>query len=216
MEWALEKKGHLEELEEIRRISTMVNIHYIRQPEPLGLGHAILCAKTFIGQEAFAVLLGDDVIYSPDPCTSQLIRAYEKYNSSIIGVQRVAKEDLVKYGNLKGEAVEDGVYRVEALVEKPQPQEIYSELAVLGRHILTPGIFKALEETSPGRDGEIQLTDALSALAQIEEMYAFEFQGRRYDLGSKQGFLEANIEYALRDEELRESLREYLRKTLTY
>lgn len=215
VELELERRGDLEELEKIRRISKMVNIQYVRQIEPLGLGHAIYCAKTFVGDEAFAILLGDDIIYSKDPCIGQLIRVYEKYKSTILGVRKVDKEDLEKYGNLKGQLVEDRVYKVESLVEKPKSHEIFSNIGVLGRHIVSPGIFKVLEETGPGKDGEIQLTDAFDRLAKIEAMYAYEFSGIRYDLGSKQGFLKANIEYALRDEELKDDLRAYLKDLIS-
>lgn len=212
IEMELERRGDLEELEKIKKISNMVNIHYIRQQEPLGLGHAISCAKTFVGNEAFAVLLGDDVVYSKKPCIKQLMEVYDKYKASVLGVQRVPREDLDKYGNLKGISIEDRLYKVEELVEKPKPDEVNSDIAVLGRYIISPGIFEVLDETKPGRGGEIQLTDALNILAQRETMYAYEFDGRRYDLGDKQGFLEANIEYALRDENLRDGFVEYLKK----
>lgn len=214
VEIELERRGELELLAEIKRISSMVNIQYVRQIEPLGLGHAIACAKTFVGDEAFAILLGDDVVYSEEPCIGQMIEVYEKYKTSVIGVRKVDKEDIDKYGNLKGELVEEGVYRVEELIEKPKPEEVYSNIGVLGRHVVTPGIFKVLEEIEPGKDGEIQLTDAFNILAKLEDMYAYEFRGRRYDLGSKQGFLEANIEYALRDEELRDNLLKYLKRII--
>ena len=211
LEWELEKKGDMESLEKIRKISSMVNIYYIRQTQALGLGHAILCAKNFVGDEPFAVLLGDDVVYSDQACIGQMIKVYEKYKTSILGVQRVAREDIDKYGNLKGTLLEDGIYKVEALVEKPEAHEIYSDMAVLGRYIISPGIFKVLEDTRPGKDGEIQLTDGLNILAKKENIHAYEFQGRRYDLGSKEGFLQANIEYALRDKELKGDLIEYLK-----
>ncbi len=210
LELELEKKGKTDLLEEVRKISDMVNIHYIRQKEPLGLGHAIYCAKSFIGNEPFAVLLGDDVVYSERPCLKQMIEVYEKYKTTIVGVQEVPKEDVDKYGIVDGKYIEDRVYKVKNLIEKPAIEDAPSNLAILGRYIINPAIFDILEKTKPGKGGEIQLTDALKVLAQHEAMYAYIFEGRRYDVGDKQGFLEATVEYALRREDLREGFLRYL------
>ncbi|MBZ2175371.1 UTP--glucose-1-phosphate uridylyltransferase GalU [Schnuerera sp. xch1] len=210
LELELEKKGKDELLKVVRNISDMVNIHYIRQKEPLGLGHAIHCAKSFIGDEPFAVLLGDDVVYADKPCLKQMIQAYDEYKTTILGVQEVPKEDTNKYGIVDGRFIEDRVYKVKGLVEKPDIEEAPSNVAILGRYIINPAIFKILENTKPGKGGEIQLTDALKELAKKEAMYAYSFEGRRYDVGNKQGFLEATVEYALRREDLREGFLKYL------
>lgn len=211
LELELEKSGKDELLEEVRKISDMVNIHYIRQKEPKGLGHAIHCAKSFIGNEPFAVLLGDDIVYNPEkPCLKQMIEAYDEYKTSILGVQEVAKEDVCKYGIVDGKHVEGRVYTVKDLVEKPSVETTPSNVAILGRYIINPAIFEILEHTKPGKGGEIQLTDGLKELAKIEAMYAYNFEGRRYDVGDKQGFLEATVEFALRREDLREEFLEYL------
>ena len=211
LEMELEKAGKKEMLKMVREISDMVNIHFIRQKEPKGLGHAILCAKTFIGDEPFAVLLGDDVVYNDEkPCLKQLIDCYEEYNTSVLGVQIVAPENVNKYGIVGGIKIEDRVYKVKKLVEKPSLEEAPSNVAILGRYIITPKIFEILEDTEPGKGNEIQLTDALIKLIEEEAMYAYDFEGRRYDIGDKLGFLEATVEYALRREELRDKFMEYL------
>lgn len=210
LELELEKKGKDDLLEEVRKISEMANIYYIRQKEPKGLGHAVSCAKSFIGNEPFAVLLGDDIVYAQKPCLKQMIEAYDEYKTSILGVQEVPKEDVSKYGIVKGKHIEGRVYKVKDLVEKPAPGEAPSNIAILGRYIINPAIFEILENTKPGKGGEIQLTDALKELAKMEAMYAYNFEGRRYDVGDKQGFLEANIEYALRREDLKKDLMSYL------
>ncbi|MFY9295770.1 MAG: UTP--glucose-1-phosphate uridylyltransferase GalU [Caldicoprobacterales bacterium] len=210
LELELENKKEFKLLEDMRRISSMAKIHYIRQREPLGLGHAIYCAKTFVGDEAFAVLLGDDIVYSHKPCIGQMMEIYERYRTSILGVKKMERDMLCKYGNLQGEMVDDRIYKVKNLIEKPRMEEIYSNIAVLGRYIITPSIFDILENLKPGRGGEIQLTDGLNKLAQVEPIYAYKFEGIRYDIGDKQGFLEANIEFALRDKELRDGVIRYL------
>lgn len=214
LELELEKKGKTDLLEEVRKISDMVNIHYIRQKEPKGLGHAIHCAKSFIGNEPFAVLLGDDIVYADKPCLKQMLEVYDEYKTTILGVQEVPREDVNKYGIVNGKYIEDRVYKVKGLVEKPSVEEAPSNIAILGRYIINPAIFDILEHTKPGKCGEIQLTDALKELAQREAMYAYNFEGRRYDVGDKQGFLEATIEYALRREDLREEFLNYLIKTI--
>ena len=188
----------------------MVNIHYVRQKEPKGLGHAIYCAKSFVGNEPFAVLLGDDVVYANKPCLKQMIEAYDEYKTTILGVQQVAKEDVDKYGIVEGKYIDGRVYKVYDLIEKPSIDEAPSNIAILGRYIINPNIFDILEHTKPGKGGEIQLTDALKELAKHEAMYAYNFEGRRYDVGNKLGFLEATVEFALRREDLREDFLEYL------
>ena len=211
----LEKSGKEEMLKMVREISDMVNIHFIRQKEPRGLGHAILFAKTFVGNEPFAVLLGDDVVYNDNkPCLKQLIDCYEKYKTSVLGVQTVPEKDVNKYGIVYGLHIEDRVYKVKGLVEKPAVEEAPTNVAILGRYIITPQIFKMLENTKPGKGGEIQLTDALLTLMEEEAMYAYDFEGIRYDVGDKLGFLKATVEYALRKEELRDEFIEYLRTVI--
>ena len=211
LEFELEKSGKEELLELVRNISDMVDIHYIRQKEPKGLGHAIHCAKTFVGNEPFAVLLGDDVVDSEEPCLKQLIDCFSEYNTTILGVQTVAQENVSKYGIVDGIHIEDRVYKVKDLVEKPSTEEAPSNVAILGRYIITPEIFNILENTKPGKGGEIQLTDALKTLISKEAMYAYNFEGRRYDVGDKLGFLQATVEFALKREELREPFIEYLK-----
>ena len=211
LELELEKSGKEEMLKMVRDISDMVDIHFIRQKEPKGLGHAISCAKTFVGNEPFAVLLGDDIVYNEGkPCLKQLIDCYDEYNTSVLGVQTVAAKDVNKYGIVNGIHIEDRVYKVKGLVEKPSVEEAPSNVAILGRYIITPRIFKILEETKPGKGGEIQLTDALLNLISEEAMYAYDFEGTRYDVGDKLGFLKATVEYALRREDLRDGFIEYL------
>lgn len=211
LEMELEKAGKQEMLELVRGISDMVDIHYIRQKEPRGLGHAIYCAKSFVGNEPFAVMLGDDVVESEVPCLKQLINCFNEYKTTILGVQTVAPENVNKYGIVDGLHIEDRVYKVKKLVEKPAIEESPSNVAILGRYIITPKIFEILENTKPGKGNEIQLTDALEVLIKNEAMYAYDFEGRRYDVGDKLGFLEATVEYALRKEELRDGFIEYLK-----
>ena len=212
LEMELEKSGKEEMLKMVREISDMVNIHFIRQQDPRGLGHAILCAKTFVGNEPFAVLLGDDVVYNDNkPCLKQLIDCYEEYKTSVLGVQTVEPQDVNKYGIVGGLHIEDRVYKVKNLIEKPAVEEAPSNVAILGRYIITPKIFEILENTKPGKGNEIQLTDALLELIKHEAMYAYDFEGRRYDVGDKLGFLQATVEYALRKEELRDGFIEYLK-----
>lgn len=210
LELELEKHGKEELLELVRDISDMVDIHYIRQKEPKGLGHAIHCAKTFVGNEPFAVLLGDDVVDSTTPCLKQLIDCFNEYNTTILGVQTVPEENVSKYGIVNGLHIEDRVYKVKDLVEKPSIEEAPSNVAILGRYIITPQIFDILEHTAPGKGGEIQLTDALKTLITQEAMYAYNFEGKRYDVGDKLGFLQATIEFALKKNELRSQFIEYL------
>ncbi|WP_299997820.1 UTP--glucose-1-phosphate uridylyltransferase GalU [uncultured Clostridium sp.] len=210
LEMELEKSGKQEMLELVRGISDMVDIHYIRQKEPRGLGHAINCAKSFVGNEPFAVMLGDDVVDSEVPCLKQLINCFNEYKTTILGVQTVEFDNVNKYGIIDGLPIENRVYKVKKLVEKPSVEEAPSNIAILGRYIITPQIFKVLENTKPGKGNEIQLTDALETLIKSEAMYAYNFEGRRYDVGDKLGFLEATVEFALKREGLREEFIEYL------
>ena len=211
LEMELEKAGKQEMLDLVRGISDMVDIHYIRQKEPRGLGHAIHCAKSFVGNEPFAVMLGDDVVDSEGPCLKQLIDCFNEYKTTILGVQTVSPENVNKYGIIDGIPIENRVYKVKRLVEKPSIEEAPSNIAILGRYIITPQIFEILENTKPGKGNEIQLTDALETLIKNEAMYAYDFEGRRYDVGDKLGFLEATVEYALRKEDLRDGFIDYLK-----
>jgi len=208
----LDKNKKEELLEEVRKISKMINIHTVRQKDPKGLGHAVYCAKSFVGNEPFAVLLGDDIVDSKVPCLKQMIDMYEIYNSSILGVQEVTWENVNKYGIVSGEKINDKIYTVNDLVEKPNRDAAPTNIAILGRYIITPEIFKILENTKKGVGGEIQLTDGLKELAKIQSMYAYIFEGRRYDVGSKIGFLEATVDFALKREDLKESFKAYLNK----
>ena len=210
LELELEQKGKDEMLKMVQDISNMVNIHYIRQKEPKGLGHAIYCAKSFIGNEPFAVLLGDDIVDSEKPCLKQLIEAYNEYKTSILGVQEVNKQDTDKYGILDVKYIENRVYKVKDMIEKPKVEEAPSNIAILGRYIITPDIFDILENQEPGKGGEIQLTDALKTLAAHEAIYAYNFEGKRYDVGDKLGFLEATVDFALKRPELRDKFIEFL------
>lgn len=212
LELELENKGKTDLLEIVRGISNMVNIHYIRQKEPKGLGDAIYCARYFIGDEPFAIMLGDDMVDNGQgpPCLKQLIDAYETHNASILGVQEVDKENTDKYGIIDGQKLSDNIYKVKALVEKPDPDQAPSNVAILGRYIITPQIFDILGQIPPGKNGEIQLTDALEILKDKEDMYAYVFEGRRYDLGDKLGFLQATVDAALKKPELRDEFLRYL------
>jgi len=212
LEETLREKGDTELLNLVQDISNLVNIHYIRQKEPKGLGHAIYCAKTFIGEEPFAVLLGDDIVDSKKPCLKQLIDVFDEYKTTVLGVQTVNEDDVSKYGIVSCRNVDDRVYKVKDLVEKPDKESAPSNIAILGRYIITPQIFKYLENATPGKGGEIQLTDALKALMGSEAMYAYDFVGKRYDVGNKLGFLQANIEFALKRDDLKNDFAEYLKK----
>lgn len=207
----LEKNNKEDLLEIVRNISKMINIHTVRQKEPLGLGHAIYCARSFVGNEPFAVLLGDDVVDSRKPCLKQMLEVYEELNSTIIGVQPVAWENVNKYGIVSGEKINEKTYKVNDLMEKPDENIAPTNIAILGRYIITPKIFEILKNTQKGVGGEIQLTDGLKELCNIEEVYAYIFEGRRYDVGDKLGFLEATVEYALKREDLKDSFKNFLR-----
>ncbi len=212
LEEELKKSKKEELLAQVRDISNMVNIHYIRQKEPKGLGHAIYCAKAFIGNEPFAVLLGDDIVKAEEPCLKQLIRVYDEYKTSVLGVQMVPDSETSKYGIVAGRQVEDRVYKVNDMVEKPEPGQAPSNIAILGRYIISPKIFSHLETITPGKGGELQLTDALKSLMHEEAMYAYDFIGRRYDVGNKMGFLQATVEFALDRKDLGDEFKAWLKQ----
>ncbi|MEJ2362351.1 MAG: UTP--glucose-1-phosphate uridylyltransferase GalU [Gammaproteobacteria bacterium] len=216
LEHELEAKGKEELLRIVRSIvPDNVSCIYLRQAEALGLGHAVLCALPVVGNEPFAVILADDLIDGgKQGCLSQMTQVYEYQGRSVLGVERVPQEDTNKYGVVKADKLEDHVYKVDSIVEKPSPDKAPSNLAVVGRYILTPRIFDKLQSTQKGTGGEIQLTDAIAALLQDEQVLAYEFQGKRYDCGSKIGYLEATVEYALKHEELSDEFRAYLSQLL--
>lgn len=210
LEQNLLEKGKIELLNEVQKSSKMVDIHYIRQKEAKGLGHAIWCARKFIGNEPFAVLLGDDIVQAEKPCLKQLIDQYDRYTSSIIGVQKVSAEEVSRYGIVDGKEIQDRLFSISGLVEKPKKEEAPSMIAIMGRYILSPSIFEILENQQPGAGGEIQLTDAIAALNQAEAVYAYDFEGVRYDVGEKMGFIQTTIEFALKRNDLKKGLLEYL------
>lgn len=210
LELELERTGKQELLQMVKEIPSVANIHFIRQKQPLGLGHAVLTASHFIGDEPFAVLLGDDVVVSKKPVLQQMVEVFNEYRTSILGVQEVAEEVVHKYGIVDCKPVDDDIFKVKDLVEKPAREVAPSRIAILGRYILTPTIFSYLETQEPGAGGEIQLTDGLKRLAKNEAMYAYIFKGHRYDVGTKMGFLQANIEFALRNPEISSDLKNYL------
>ena len=213
LELQLQSQGKYEMLKMVQKISD-ITVHFIRQKEARGLGDAVLCARQFIGDEPFAVLLGDDIVDAEVPCLSQLIEVYNDLGGSVLGVQQVPQDKVSAYGIVDPEDVKPNVWRARDLVEKPEVDEAPSRLAVLGRYILRPAIFDILEHTRPGRGHEIQLTDAINELAQKEAVYAYNFDGRRYDIGDKEGFLEATVEYALKRPEIRDSFIAYLARTI--
>ncbi len=213
LELTLKAQGKYDLLGLIEEISN-VTIHYVRQKEPRGLGHAVLCARQFVGPEPFAVLLGDDIIDAAVPCLKQLLEVYEDHPGTILGVQEVPQAKVSSYGIVKPVPVGENIWRAADLVEKPPQAEAPSRLAVLGRYIIEPEVFDILETTPPGRGGEIQLTDALRVMAADRAVYAYHFDGRRYDVGDKQGYLEATVEFALKRPDLRDQFLSYLMKTV--
>ncbi len=212
LENALEKSDKREELELVRDISNLANIHYVRQKEPKGLGHAIACARDFVGDEPFGVILGDDIVVSGTPALKQLAQVYEQVKSSVVGVQSVPYEHVNKYGIVKPAGEMGDVFELMDMVEKPMRAEAPSNKAILGRYILTPEIFDALEKTAYGKGGEMQLTDAIKILMQEQKVYACEFEGKRYDVGDKMGFLQATVEFALQREDIGLQFCEYLKR----
>ncbi|MDW8802196.1 UTP--glucose-1-phosphate uridylyltransferase GalU [Clostridium sp. A1-XYC3] len=210
LELELENNNKKELLDIIKDISSLANIYFIRQKEPRGLGHAINCAKSFVGSEPFAVMLGDDIVDSKEPCLKQLINCFNEYKTSILGVQQVADSEISKYGIIKDLIIENRVHKVKDLIEKPSLEEAPSNIAILGRYILMPEIFDILENTEPGKGNEIQLTDALKTMLSHQAIYAYEFEGKRYDVGDKLGYLQATIEMALKRQDLRGPFMAYL------
>jgi UTP--glucose-1-phosphate uridylyltransferase len=211
LEKLLEERGKTELLKEMRAISEMARVSYVRQREALGLGHAILQARDSVGNEPFAVLLSDDIIDSETPALKQLLDVYEKYDAPVVGTMRVAGEAISRFGVIDAEEVEDRVYRIKDMVEKPKFSEAPSDLAIIGRYILTPDIFDEIEKTTPGAIGEIQITDAMRSLLKKRPFYAVRFKGTRYDAGDKLGFLIATVEFALKHPDLAGDFREYLK-----
>lgn len=211
LEYFLSKKGDNSGLKEMREIANLADICYIRQKEPLGQGHAILVTRSLIGNEPFAVFFADDVIESEVPCMKQMMEVYERYKCSVVAVQRIPKEDVPRYGVIEGKQLDDRVYRIYGMVEKPSPEEAPSDLGIVGRYILTPEIFDALERTPPGKGGEIWLADGLRILLERQAIYGYEFAGIRYDTGTKLGYLKATVEYALRRPDLGPEFRQYLK-----
>ena len=214
LEEELRRKGDDAMLAQVREIANLVDIHYIRQKEPRGLGQAIYCARAFIGDEPFAVLLGDDIVDSKTPCLRQLMNVFDLYHTTVLGVQRVPWEEVSRYGIVTGKEMDAGIIRIEDMVEKPDQEEAPSNVAILGRYIIRPSIFGYLENAQPGKNGEIQLTDALRRQMGAEAAYAYEFEGKRYDVGNKQGFLQATVDFALKRPELREEFEAWLRNRI--
>jgi UTP--glucose-1-phosphate uridylyltransferase len=215
LESFLEQRGKKEQLEEIRKITQLINVAYVRQGEPLGLGHAVLVAKNLVGGEPFAVVLGDDVIDATPPALQQMIDVFHRVGGPVLAVERVPDEDISSYGIVAVDETSDlgpGVHRITSLVEKPRREDAPSNLAIIGRYVLTPKIFDKLEQTPRGSGGEIQLTDAIAALMEEQAVYAYEFEGTRYDAGTTMGWLKASVELALQRPELAGEFRTYLKE----
>jgi len=212
LEYRLEKAGKLKELEEIRAISNLVRFVYVRQKNPQGLGHAVLCAKEVVGDEPFAVFLGDDIIASKVPVMKQMKKVYEKYEDAVIGVCKVNKKETEKYGIIDGKHIEGNVYQIMDIIEKPKPEEAPSSLAVTGRYILPSKIFEILAQTKPGKGGEIQLTDAIKTLSKDKPLYACKYEGRYYDCGNKLDYVKATIDFALQRKDLSSKIRKFLKE----
>jgi len=213
LEKLLEERGKTDLLEQVRAISSMINVSYVRQGESLGLGHAVLMAKDLIGDEPFAVMLGDDIIDSAVPCMRQMVDVFERHQGPVVAVQQVPREDISAYGVIAGAPEGDSgrLYRVRDMVEKPSAQDAPSDLAIIGRYILTPDIFEALEKTPRDKGGEIQLTNGIRALIEARPVFGYRFEGVRHDAGNKLGFLKATVEFALKREDLGGPFREYLK-----
>jgi UTP--glucose-1-phosphate uridylyltransferase len=214
LEQNLFEKGKLELLEKVKHSSKMADIHYIRQKEPKGLGHAVFCARKFIGDEPFAVLLGDDIVQAEKPCLKQLIEKYEETTASIIGVQQVPEDQTSRYGIIEPISSFNNLYGVKNFVEKPRQGTAPSNLAIMGRYILTPEIFNFLEQQETGAGGEIQLTDAIQKLNTFQRVFAYDFEGTRFDVGDKLGFIMTTIEFALKDKEIGKQLLPQIEKLL--
>jgi len=214
LESILHEKGKDDIVKEVRDIAEMVSIFYVRQKQALGLGHAILCAREFVGSDPFAVLLGDDIIDAEKPCLSQLISVFNTYRGSVLALEQVPMENISAYGCVRANALADRIYEVTDLVEKPKEEDAPSDLAIIGRYVLTPEIFPILEKQEPGKGGEIQLTDAILKLSKQQKVYGCQFEGTRHDCGDKLGFLKATIDMALKRDDLGRDLEKYLRARL--
>jgi UTP--glucose-1-phosphate uridylyltransferase len=214
LEYFLEQKGQTELLNQMRELSGMVDVCYIRQKEQKGLGHAILKTKSLVGDEPFAVILPDDIVDSKVPALKQMIDVYEQHQGSVIAVEQVSREAISSYGIVAPKGIAERLYQIMSMVEKPEPEQAPSNLGIVGRYILMPEIFEALEATPPGKNNEIQLTDALKLLLEKQAMYACEFEGTRYDTGNPLGWLKASLAYALKDPELGPELRKYISSLL--
>lgn len=210
LESRLEALDRVEELEAVRSLSRMAEFAFVRQGQPKGNGHAVLCARMAVGEEPFAMIWGDDIVDAPVPCIRQMIDAYERYGGAVAAVMRVSRDDVSRYGVINAQQIDDRVYRVQAIVEKPSPEAAPSDLAAVHAWILPPRIFSILADTPPGRDGEIWLVDAIGALLDEQPVYALQFEGRRYDAGNKLEFLQATIDFALRRGDLGPALRRYI------
>lgn len=208
LEHKLRETGNSEALSEVQRIASMADIFYIRQKEQLGLGHAILCAKKHVGNEPFAVMLGDDIVVNERPCIGQLVEAFEEVGSSVVGVEQVPKSRIHRYGVIKGKRFRDDLYKVEDLIEKPSPDEAPSDLAIIGRYVFQPEIFTYLEKIGPGKDGEYQLTDAMRLMCRRSGLYGLKFKGRRFDIGSKADYVKATIALSMERKDLADELRQ--------
>lgn len=208
LEHKLRESGNSEALSEVQKIASMADIFYIRQKEQLGLGHAILCAKKHVGNESFAVMLGDDIVVNERPCIGQLVEAFEQVKSSVVGVEQVPKSRIQRYGVIKGKRFRDDLYKVEDLMEKPAPEEAPSDLAIIGRYVFQPQIFSFLEKIGPGKDGEYQLTDAMRLLCRRNGLYGLKFKGRRFDIGSKTDWVRATIALSMERKDLADELRQ--------
>ncbi|MCI5903565.1 MAG: UTP--glucose-1-phosphate uridylyltransferase GalU [Oscillospiraceae bacterium] len=213
LEKKLYESGKLDTLNDMLNIAKMADFTYVRQQEQLGLGHAVLCAKNFVGNEPFAVLYGDDVIIGEDPAIAQLCRAYEKYGKGVAGIKEVSTEEVKKYSSMKIEPLESGLFSITDMVEKPSEEQIYSNYSILGRCILPPDIFEILETIPNGRNNELQLTDAMKVLARKDGMIGVDFTGKRYDMGNKLGILKAAIDVGLSRPELKDELAAYIKET---
>jgi len=216
LEYILRRDKKEKELKEVQKISNLANIHYIRQKEQIGLGDAILCAKRFVGNEPFAVMLGDDVTFNNVPCLKQIINVFNKYNKSVAAVEEIPKEKLYRYGVIKGKKVENSVYLIEDVVEKPPLGKEPSNLAILGRYVFTPEIFGCIEEVEAKVKGEILLADALNLLRRKQEIYAYVFKGKRYDIGDKCGWIKATVELSLQRDDLKDELGRMFKEMFTF
>jgi UTP--glucose-1-phosphate uridylyltransferase len=215
LEQVLEERGQTEMIETLQQIAEMIEVVSIRQKRPLGLGHAVLCTRDLVGDEPFAVLLADDLIDARIPCVRQLIDVFDEKKESVIALMKVPREEVHRYGVIKGRGLADRLYEVEQMVEKPPLHEAPSQMAIIGRYVLRPEIFTLLEKVTPGKGGEIQLTDGLLELVRQRKVYGYEFAGERYDVGDKFGFVRATVAYALKRPELREQVKKYLRSVVS-